>query len=150
MKGDWRAVAFQGRYCVCQSVDDDVPHAVLGLSANESLGTEASAQKVDTSESLSALNCVRAHARLERAEDIPLPSPAHGLILITLGCRAKVVVDGDQDILDGDERVARGVSGIRIDCEQPGEVTNAKGKGGQGRARSGRREDGWREPWVGM
>ena len=133
-----------------QSVDDDVPYAVLGLSANESLGTEASAQKVDTSESLPALNCVRAHARLERAEDIPLSSLAHGLILTTLGCLAKVVVDGDQDILDGDERVARGVSGIWKDCEQPGEGTNAKGKGGQGRVRSGRREDGRGEVWVGM
>ena len=122
MMGDWRAAA------LCRSVDDDVPYAVLGLSANESLSTETSAQKVDTPESLPALNWVRAHARFERAEDILLPGLAHGLILVTLDCRAKVEIDGDQDVLDGDERVARGVSGIWKDREEPGEVSNAKGK----------------------
>ena len=59
-------------------------------------------------------------------------------------------MDGDEDILDGDERVARGMSGVWKDCEQPGEVTTAKGKGGQGRAGSGRGEDGRGEAWVGV
>jgi hypothetical protein len=94
------------------------------------LGTEASAQEVDTPEPLPALNWVRAHARLERPEDLRLPRLAHGLILIALDCCAKVDVDCQQDILDGDERVSRGMSGIWKDCEQPREVTNAKGKGG--------------------
>ena len=48
-----------------QSVDDDVPDAVLGLSTDESLGTDASTQKVDPAEPLTALTFVRAHARLE-------------------------------------------------------------------------------------
>jgi len=56
-----------------QLVDDDVPYTVLGLSTNESLGAETSAQKVDTPESLPTLNRVSAHAGLERPEDVRLP-----------------------------------------------------------------------------
>jgi hypothetical protein len=64
-------------------------------------------------------------------EDIFLPSHAHGLILITFDCRAKVEVDGNQDVLNGDEGIPMGgVSSIWEDCKQPGEVTNAKGKVG--------------------
>jgi hypothetical protein len=149
--GDWRAApALVLALGDTGSMDDDVPYAVLGLSTNESLGTEASAQEVDTPESLPALDWVLAHARLERPEDLRLPRLVHGLILFTLDCRAKVDVDCLQDILDCDERVARGMSGIWRDCEQPGEVTNAKGKGGQGRGRGGRSEDGRGEAWVGM
>ena len=133
-----------------QSLDDDVPYVVLGLSTNESLGTEASAQEVDTTEPLLALSLVRSHAGLERPEDLRLPRLAHELILITLDCHAEVTIDSEDDILDGDERVPRGMSGIRKDCEQPGEVTNAKGEGGQGRGGGGRSEDGWWEAWVRM
>ena len=125
-----------------QLVNDDVPYAVLGLSTNESLGTEASIQEVDAPEPLPALNWVRAHARLERPEDLRFPRLAHCLILIARDSVAKVDVDCEQDILDGDERVTRGMSDIRKDCEYPGEVTNAKDKGGQGRGRGGRNEDG--------
>ena len=117
---------------------------------NESLGTEASAQKVDTPEPFPALNWVRAHARFERLEYILLPGLAHGLILITADCLAKVGVDCEQDIQDGDERVPRGMSGIWKGCEQPGETRDAKGKGRQGRGRGGRSEDGRGEPGVGM
>jgi hypothetical protein len=131
-------------------LDSNIPYAVLGLSANESLGTEASAQKVDAPEPLPALNWVRPHARFERPEDLRLPRLAHRLILVTLDCRAKVEVDSEQNILDGDERVSGGTADIRKDCEQPGKATNAKGKGGQGRARGGRSEDTRGEAWVGM
>ena len=73
--------------------NDDVPHAVLGLSTHESLGTEASAQEVDTPEPLPALNWVRTDAPLELSEDLPFPSPVHSLILAALDCRAKVEVN---------------------------------------------------------
>jgi hypothetical protein len=33
----------------------------------------------------------------------------HGLILITLGCHAKVNIDGMNDILDSDKHVPRGM-----------------------------------------
>jgi hypothetical protein len=144
--GGWRR---RWRWAILrQSLDDDIPYAVFGLSANESLGTIASAQEVDTPEPLPALNWVLAHARLERPEDLRLPRLAHGLIFITLDCRAKVSVDCAQDILDGDKSVPRGMSGIWTDCEQPREVANAKGKGGQGRAGGGRSEDTRGEAWV--
>lgn len=39
-------------------VDDDVPHAVLGMSTDDSLGAVASIQEVDTSKSLPPLNWV--------------------------------------------------------------------------------------------
>ena len=133
-----------------QSLDGDLPDAVLGPSTDETLGTEASTQKVNTAEPLPALTCVRAHARLECQVELLLLILARGLIFITLDWRAKVRVDGDKDILDGNERVGRGMSGIWKDCEQPGEVTNAKGNGAQGRGGGGRREDGWGEAWVGM
>jgi hypothetical protein len=148
MMGDWREALALGD--MRQLVNDDVPYAVLGLSTNESLGTEASAQEVDTPEPLPALNLVRAHARLEGPEDLRLPRLAHGLILLALGCRAKVDEDCEQDILDGDERVLGGMSDIREDREQPREVTNAKCKGRQGRARGGRSEDARGETWVGL
>jgi hypothetical protein len=112
-------------------VNDDFPYAIL--ITNESLGTEASGQEVDTSEALPALNLVRVDTPLKRPEDLRPPRFAHGLIFITLDCRAKVEVDREQDILDGDESVTRGTPGIRPDCEQPGKVANAKGKGGQWR-----------------
>ncbi len=86
------------------------------------LGTEASTRKVDTLGLLPAFDWVRAHARLERSEDLHLPRLAHGLMLITLGCHAKVEVDREQDILDGDDRVPRGVSDIWPDIERPDDV----------------------------
>lgn len=131
-------------------MDDDVPYAVRGLRANESLSTVASAQKVDTADLLPALNCVRTHARLERPADLRLPKVAHSFILITIDCRVKMDVNCQQDILDSDERVLMELSGIWNDCEWPGEVTKAKRKGGQGRVRGGRSEDGRGEAWVGM
>ena len=84
--GDWWAVA--------ALVYDDIPYTVLRLSTNESLGTEASAQKVDTPEPLRALNRVRADAGFERPEDLRLPRLTHGLIIITTDSRAKMKVDG--------------------------------------------------------
>ena len=113
-----------------QLLDDDVPYAVLGLGTNESLGAEASAQKVDTPKTLPALNRVRAHAGLERLEDLRLPRPAQGLIFIAIDSRAKVKIDCEQDILDCDKRVLRGMSGIWRGCELPGKVTDTKGKRG--------------------
>jgi len=40
------------------SADDDIPHAVLGMSTDESLGAVASIQQVDTSKPLPPLNRV--------------------------------------------------------------------------------------------
>ena len=39
-------------------MDDDVPHVVLGVSTDESLGTVAPIQEVDTSKPLPPLNGV--------------------------------------------------------------------------------------------
>jgi hypothetical protein len=93
---------------------------------NKSLGTEASTRKVDTLGPLPALNWVRAHARLERSEDLHLPRLAHGLVFVTLGRHANVEVDREEDILDGDDRVPRGMSGIWPDIERPGKVANTR------------------------
>jgi len=73
--------------------DNDVPYAILGLGTNESLGTEASAQEVDTPEPLPALNRVHAYAPLECLEDPRLLRLAHGLVFSALDCRAKVEID---------------------------------------------------------
>jgi len=78
---------------------------------------EASTQKVNTPQPFPALNLVRAHARIEGPEYLHLPRPAHGFILVTLDCCAKVEVDREQDILHGDDRILRGMSGIRPDSE---------------------------------
>ena len=115
MMNDWRVEVALGM--LRQLVNDDVPYAVLGLCTNDSLGTEASTQEVDSPQPLLALNSVRAHARIEGPEDLQLPRLAHGFILVTLDCRAKVGEDREQDILDGDDRIPRGISGIRPDSE---------------------------------
>jgi len=73
--------------------DNDVPYAILGLGTNKSLGTEASAQEVDTPEPLPAQNRVRAYAPLECLADPRLLRLAHGLVFSALDCRAKVEVD---------------------------------------------------------
>lgn len=128
--------------------DYDVPYAVLGLGADKSLGTEASAKEVDSSESLPALHWVRADAPLECTEDLRLPRLAHGLILGALDCRAKVGINREQDVLNGDDPVPRRKSGIRPDVEHPGKIANAKRQRGQWRAGGGLAEDGRGETWV--
>ena len=87
--------------------NDDVPYTILGLRTNEflytkSLGTEASAQEVDTPEPFPALAFIRADTPLKCPEDLRLLRLAHCVILTALDCRAKVEIDREQDILDGD------------------------------------------------
>lgn len=88
-------------------VDGDVPHAVLGVSTDESLGAVASIQEINTSQSLPPLNWVCANTTLELPEDFRLPRLAHGLVLGALHSRAEVVVDGEQDVLDCDVGLPR-------------------------------------------
>jgi hypothetical protein len=87
--------------------DNDVPYAILGLGTDKSLGTEASAQEVDTPEPLPALHWVRADAPLECTEYLRLPRLAHGLILVPLDCRAKMGINREQDVLNGDDGIPR-------------------------------------------
>jgi len=129
-------------------VNDDVPHAVLGVGTDETLSADASVQEIDTSEPLPALNGISANATLELAEDLRLPRLAHGLILGTLDGRAEVVVDGEQHVVDSDVGFPGRESGVGEDVEHPWKVTHTKTQRGQWRAGSGRGEDGWREVWV--
>ena len=87
--------------------DNDVPYAVLGLGADKSLSTEASAQEVDTPEPLPALYWVRADAPLECTEYLRLPRLAHGLILGALDYCVKMSINHKQDVLNGDDGVPR-------------------------------------------
>ena len=128
--------------------NDDVPHAILGLSPHESLCTEASAQEVDTPEPLPALDWVRTDAPLESSEYFRLPRPVHSLILAALDCRAKVEVDREQDVLDGDDGIPRRTCGFWPHGKQPGKVANAKCKGGLWRAGGGLGEDFPGQMWV--
>ena len=128
--------------------NDDVPYAILGLSTDESLGKEASAQEVDTPEPLLALNLIQADTLLECPKYFHLPKSLLGLILTALDCRAKVEIDREQDVLDGDDGIPRGIRGIWPDCTQPGKVTNAKCQGGQRRARGGCGENSRGQTWV--
>ena len=87
--------------------DDNAPCDVLELSTNESLGTEASAQKVNAPEPFPALAFIRADTPPKYLEDLRLPRLARGIILTALGCHAKVEVDREQDVLDGDDIIPR-------------------------------------------
>jgi hypothetical protein len=129
----------------CHSVNDDVPHAVLGVRTDETLSAHASVQEVDTSEPLPALDGIGANTTLELAEDLRLPGLAHGLVLGTLDGRAEVVVDGEQHVVDGDVGLAGRESGVGENVEHPGQVTHPKTQGGQRRAGGGRGEDRGRE-----
>ena len=76
------------------SVDDDIAHAVLGMSTDESLGAMASIQQVDTLKPLPPLNWIWANTTLKLPEDFRLPRLAHDLILGALHIHAEVVMDG--------------------------------------------------------
>jgi hypothetical protein len=130
------------------SVNDDVPHVVLGLCTNETLSADASVQEIDASEALAALNRVRANTILELAKDLLLPRLAHGLILGTLDGCAEVIVDSEQDIVDSDIGLPRRQCGVWVDVELPWKVTYAKAKSLQRRVGGRIGEDGWREVWV--
>jgi len=105
-------------------LNDDIPHAALRLSTDQSLCVEATAQKVDAPQSLPPLSWIRTDTVLKRLEDLRLPSPAHGIILVTLHCRAEVEVDGKQDILDGDDGTPRREARVRGNVKLPGKVAN--------------------------
>lgn len=94
------------------SVDDDIPHAVLGMSTDESLGAVASIQEVDTLKPLPPLNWVPANTMLELPEDFRLPRLARGFILGALHSRAEMVVDGEQDVLNCDVGLPRREAGV--------------------------------------
>ena len=87
--------------------NDDVPYPVPGLSTNESLGTEASVQEIDTPEPICALNFIRTDAPLKCLKDLYPPRLAHGVILTALDCLANVEVDCEQDVPDGDDGILR-------------------------------------------
>ena len=89
------------------SLSDDNAPDVLELSTNESLGTEASAQEVNAPESFPALTFIYADTPPKYLEDLRLPRLAHGVILTALDCHAKVEVDREQDVLDGDDVIPR-------------------------------------------
>ena len=80
---------------------------------------DASVQKVDTSEPLPTLDGIGTNTTLKLAVDLRLPRLAHGLILGTLDSGAEVVVDCEQDIMDGDVGFPRRQSGVREDVEHP-------------------------------
>ena len=132
----------------CDSVNDDVPHAVLGVRSDETLSADASVQEIDTSEPLPALKGISANTTLELAEDLRLPRLAHGLILGTLDGRAEVVVDGEQHVVDSDVRFPGRESGVGENIEHPGKVTHTKSQRGKWRAGGGRGEDRGRQVWV--
>ncbi len=133
-----------------RSVDGDVPDAVLGISTDESLSAEVPAQKVDTSQSLPSLDWVCADATLKLLVDFPLPGLAHGIILAPLDGSAQVVVNGQEDVLDGDIGIPRREAGVGGNIEQPRQVTHTKPQSGQWGARGRLSKDCWRKAWVGL
>jgi hypothetical protein len=106
-------------------LNDNVPHVALRLSTDESLSAEVTAQKVDAPKALPPLSWIRTDTALKRLEDLRLPSLAHGIILVTLDCRAEVEVDGKQDILDGDNGTPWREARVRNSVKHPGKIANA-------------------------
>lgn len=133
-----------------RSVDGDVPDAVLGISPDESLSAEASVQKVDTSQALPSLDWVCADATLKLLVDFPLPGLAHGIILAPLDGSTQVVIDGEEDVLDGDIGLPGREAGVGGNIEQPRQVTHTKPQSGQWGARGRLSKDCLRKAGVGL